>query len=449
MITDMTVGNPSKILWKFSLPILLSTLFQQFYNMADSAIVGKFVSENALAAVGASYPVVMIFMAIAIGSNIGCSVIISQTFGAKDYKRMKTAVYTSMISICVIGLLLTGVGLLYCGKILELLNTPTNIIAEAKEYLDIYIGGLLFLFVYNVATGVFTALGDSKTPLYFLIASSLGNVFLDLFFVISFKMGVAGVAWATFIAQGISAVCAFFVLIKRLKGIKIDEKPPLFSFELFGKISLVAMPSILQQSFVSVGNLFIQVIVNGFGSSVVAGYSAAIKLNTLYITSCSAFSSGVSSYTAQNVGAKKLDRVPSGFKTGLLMSFIVAVPFIILYCFFADYALALFMEESATGAIETGKLFLRIVSPFYVFTGIKLMCDSILRGAGSMVTFTVSTFIDLILRVIFAFAFATKFGTDGIWWSWPVGWTIGTALSFGFYASGIWRKNKIDKSVCN
>lgn len=443
MITDMTVGKPTKILWKFSLPILLSSIFQQFYNMADSAIVGKFVSEDALAAVGASYPIVMIFMAVAIGSNIGCSVIISQSFGAKDYKRMKTAVYTSILSICVISVLLTVFGLAYCSEMLTALNTPSNIINDAKEYLDIYVAGLLFLFVYNISTGVFTALGDSKTPLYFLIASSLGNVFLDLLFVIKFGMGVAGVAWATFIAQGISAACAFFVLLKKLKEIKTDEKPKLFSPDIFGKIVLVAMPSILQQSFVSVGNLIIQAVVNGFGSSVIAGYSAAIKLNTLYVTSCSAFSSGISSYTAQNIGAKKLDRVPTGFRIGVTMSLIVAVPFIIVYFFFADTALALFMESTAAEAIKTGRNFLKIISPFYVLTGIKLMSDSVLRGAGSMLTFTASTFTDLIIRVVLAFVFADMFGTDGIWWSWPVGWIVGTALSYVFYKSGIWRKKNI------
>lgn len=442
MITDMTVGKPSKILWKFSLPILLSSLFQQFYNMADSAIVGKFVSEDALAAVGASYPIVMIFMAIAIGSNIGCSVIISQSFGAKDYKKMKTAVYTSIAAIIALSIILTVFGLYFCGDMLNALKTPANIAGAAKEYLDIYIGGLLFLFLYNISTGVFTALGDSKTPLYFLIASSLGNVFLDLFFVIKLNMGVAGVAWATFIAQGISAACALLVLILKLRDVKTDEKPSIFSAELFGKIALVALPSILQQSFVSVGNLFIQAIVNGFGSSVIAGYSAAIKLNTLYVTSCSAFSSGVSSYTAQNVGAKKLERVPEGFRVGILMSVIVAVPFIIVYCFGGNFALALFMENTASEALETGKLFLRIVSPFYLLTGVKIMCDSILRGAGSMMTFTAATFTDLIIRVVLAFIFAERFGTNGIWWSWPVGWIVGTALSFGFYASGVWENNK-------
>lgn len=443
MITDMTVGNPARILWKFSLPILLSNIFQQFYNIADSVIVGKFVSEDALAAVGASYPIVMIFMAIAIGGNIGCSVVISQCFGAKEYSRMKTAVNTSLAAMAAVSAILMIFGFLNCAGMLSLLKTPDNILSDAEEYLNIYTGGLLFLFVYNIATGAFTALGDSKTPLYFLIASSVGNVILDLIFVIMFSMEVAGVAWATFIAQGIAAILAVFVLLKRLKKIKTEEKPLLFSWNLFAKITMVSMPSVLQQSFVSVGNLFIQAIVNSFGSSVIAGYSAAIKLNTFYVTSCSSFASGLSSYTAQNIGARKKERIPKGFKVGIVMSLIVAVPFVIFYFFFSDTALKLFLKDSSVGAVSAGAVFLRIVSPFYLMIGIKLMSDSVLRGAGSMVTFTISTFTDLVIRVVLAQFFSKTAGAVGIWLSWPIGWIAATVLSFGFYAIGVWKRDRV------
>lgn len=443
MINDMTEGKPFGILLKFSLPLLLSSIFQQFYNMADSIIVGRFVSEAALAAVGASYPVVMIFMAIAIGSNIGSSVIISQSFGAKDYRQMKAAVNTSVISVAVISLILTFFGLVFCEDILKILKTPSDILSDAEDYLNIYICGLLFLFIYNITTGVFTALGDSKTPLYFLIVSSLGNIILDLILVICFDMGVAGAAWATFAAQGVAAGAAFFVLCKRLGKIKTSEKPEIFSFGIFAKTIVVALPSILQQSFVSVGNLFIQALVNGFGSSVIAGYSAAIKLNTFYVTSCSAFSSGLSSYTAQNIGAEKPERIPKGFKASICMSFVVDVIFIVIFCVFSKTALSLFIKDEGSEALEVGKAFLRIVSPFYLLTGIKLMCDSVLRGAGSMLTFTVSTFTDLIIRVCLAFVLADMIGVNGIWLSWPVGWIIGTGLSFCFYAAGTWKKKRL------
>lgn len=305
MIKDLTEGNPQKVLWQFTIPMFISVVFQQLYNIADSVIAGKFAGENALAAVGASYPITMIFMAIAVGSNVGCAVVISQFFGAKEYGRMKTAVFTTLLSSFVLSVILMAAGLLGTRGLMRMIHTPENIFSDGALYLRIYIGGFLFLFLYNVATGIFTSLGDSKTPLYFLIGSSLGNIALDTWFVAGFHWGVAGVAWATFIAQGIACVLALLTLIKRLRTVKTKEKYDIFSFVMLKKISLIAVPSILQQSFVSVGNIFIQSLVNSFGSSVIAGYSAAIKLNTFSITCFSTLGNGVSSFTAPESGSGK------------------------------------------------------------------------------------------------------------------------------------------------
>lgn len=444
MITDMTTGSPGKILWKFSMPMLLSVAFQQLYNIVDSLVAGKFISVDALAAVGAPYPVTMIFMAIATGANAGASIVISQLFGAKRFSRMKTAVSTSIISAAALSLLLTVFGIVFCEPIMRLLNTPQNIFADSASYLNIYILGLIFLFLYNICTGIFTALGDSKTPLYFLIFSSVGNIILDLLFVISFKMGVAGVAWATLIAQGVSSVLAFITLIKRLKSVEADEGAHVvFSAEMLGRISRYAIPSILQQSFISVGNLFIQGLVNSYGSAVIAGYSAAIKLNTFAVTSFITMSNGVSSFTAQNIGAKRTDRVTKGFKSGLIMTFCVVLPFAAVYFFAPRTMIGLFMESgsASAAALEAGVNFLKIVSPFYIIISVKLISDAILRGAGAMSYFMVATFSDLILRVILAFIFSAAMNSaTGIWLSWPVGWSIASVMSFVFYKSGVWKK---------
>ena len=236
MITDMTKGSPAKMLWAFSLPMLCSSIFQQMYNMADSIIAGRFIGEDALAAVGVSYPLTMIFMAVAMGCSIGCSVIISQMFGAKQYTQMKLAVNTSFISCMVLSVLLTVAGLLLCNPLMSLLNTPNNIFADSETYLQVYILGLFFLFLYNISTGTFTALGDSKTPLYFLIASSVANILLDLLFVTAFHMGVAGVAWATFLAQGAASVLAFTFLVFRMRRIPSANKARLFSLLMLKKI---------------------------------------------------------------------------------------------------------------------------------------------------------------------------------------------------------------------
>ncbi|WP_330639545.1 MATE family efflux transporter [Muricomes sp. OA1] len=423
MITDMTVGKPSGVLWKFTIPMLVSVMFQQLYNIVDSIVAGKFVGVNALAAVGASYPITMIFMAVATGLNIGCSVVISLYFGAKEYRQMKSAVSTSLLTVLGIGALLTALGLIFSRPLMVLLKTPGDIFGDSALYLNIYIGGLIFLFLYNICTGVFTALGDSRTPLYFLIASSLGNIVLDLVFVINFHMGVSGVAWATFLAQGLSSFLAFITLRKRLKAVE-SLKYKLFSGSMLKKIMEISVPSILQQSFISVGNLFVQGLINSYGSAVVAGYSAGMKINTFAITSFTTLGNGLSSFTAQNTGAQKTERVAKGFRSGVFMVLSVAVPVFLLFFFCGRPIVQLFMSEGGEQAADVGVEFLKIVSPFYMIISLKLISDGILRGAGAMKAFMAATFSDLILRVVLAYLFSGIWGATGIWLSWPVGWLL-------------------------
>ncbi len=433
MNKDLTQGEPRSVLWRFSLPLFISVIFQQMYNMADSIIAGKFAGEAALSAVGVSYPITMIFMAIAIGSNIGASVVISQLFGARNYRRMKTAVYTVFISSIVLSALLTVIGLIISEPLMRLIQTPADIFNDSALYLQIYIGGFIFLFIYNICTGVFQSLGDSKTPLYFLIGSSIGNIILDLVFVAVFHWDVAGVAWATFIAQGAACILAVISLLKRLKAVETKGRIVKFSFSMLKKITAIAVPSILQQSFVSVGNIFIQGAVNSFGSSVIAGYSAAVKLNTFAITSFTTLGNGLSSFTAQNHGALKPERIRQGFRAGVIMAIAVAALFFITMFFASGAVVRLFMNEGSEMAMDTAKEFLRIVSPFYFVVTIKLMADGVLRGIGAMGQFMTSTFTDLLLRVVLCFVLCIPFGETGIWLSWPIGWVVSTALSVIFY----------------
>lgn len=438
MIKDLTVGKPRNVLWQFSIPMFISVIFQQLYNIADSVIAGKFAGEDALAAVGASYPITMIFMAIAVGSNIGCSVVISQLFGAKAYGRMKTAILTTLLSSAVLSLVLTGAGLAGSAALMRLINTPENIFADGALYLRIYIGGFLFLFLYNIANGIFTSLGDSKTPLYFLIGSSLGNIVLDYVFVADFHWGVAGVAWATFLAQGVACVLALITVAARIRAIKTEDAVAAFDLDMLKRISSVAVPSILQQSFISVGNIFVQSLINSFGSSVIAGYSAAIKLNTFAITSFTTLANGVSSFTAQNLGAGKQERVKEGFQAGIIMALTIGVPFFIAFFLYGKPMILLFMSQESNQALETGVQFLQVVSPFYFVIMVKLIADGVLRGAAAMNAFMISTFSDLILRVVLAYVLSVPFGVLGVWMSWPIGWAVGTIVAFYFYRSGKW-----------
>ena len=443
MNKDLTVGKPESVLWKFCLPLFGSIIFQQLYNLADSFVAGKFVGESALAAVGNSYEITLIFIAFAFGCNIGCSVIVSQLFGAKRMADLKTAVYTTLISSGVVCLALMAVGILCCTDLLRLIHTPEEILPDSKLYLDIYILGLPFVFYYNVATGIFSALGDSKTPFYFLAASSLSNIAVDILFVTAFRMGVAGVAWATFLCQGVSCILAVIVVFRRFRTIKTERKPQIFSWPLLKKIAIVAIPSILQQSFISVGNIIIQGVINTFGASVMAGYSASVKLNNLVITSFTTLGNGISNYTAQNIGAEKPERVRQGFRAGLKLVWMLSLPLVVLYFLVGKQLLYIFLDDSSSTAMQVGIQFLRVLSPFYFVVSAKLVSDGILRGAGLMKQFMAATFTDLILRVVLAKVLSVPFGTLGIWCAWPIGWAIATAMSIFFYEKGPWnRKNE-------
>lgn len=436
---DLTVGEPSTVLWKFCLPLFGSIIFQQLYNIADSFVAGNFINNDALAAVGNSYEITLIFIAFAFGCNIGCSVIVSQLFGAKEYGNMKTAVYTTLIASGFLCAVLMLCGTLFGGDLLHLINTPADVFADSKLYLDIYILGLPFVFYYNVATGIFSALGDSKTPFVFLACSSVSNIAVDILFVAGFGMGVDGVAWATFLCQGISCILAIIVVFRRFRRIRTEEKAKIFSWKLLSRVMTVAVPSILQQSFVSVGNIIIQGVINGFGIGVMAGYSASVKLNNMVITSLTTLANGISNYTAQNLGAGKYDRIKAGFKAGFRLVWMICVPIVLLYFIAGRYLVYIFLDSPTGQAMDTGVIFLRILSPFYFIISVKLVSDGVLRGAGFMKRFMAGTFTDLLLRVVLAATLSkTSLGSIGIWISWPIGWSISMVMSVWFYASVKW-----------
>ena len=441
MNRDLTVGKPERVLWRFCLPLFGSILFQQLYNIADSLVAGKFIGENALAAVGNSYEITLIFIAFAFGCNMGCSVVVSSFFGAKSFDRMKTAVSTAMFSSALVcgGLMVFG---LSCGgSLLRLIHTPQELMADSLLYLNIYVWGLPFVFFYNISTGIFSALGDSKTPFWFLAVSSTANIAVDILFVTVFRMGVAGVAWATFLCQGVSCVLALSVVLRRLRGIETPDRPAWFDFMILKKFIKIAVPSVLQQSFISVGNIIIQSVINGFGPGVIAGYAAGVKLNNLVITSFTTLCNGISNYTAQNLGAQKQDRIRSGFRAGVKIVWLLSLPLFALYFFAGELLIRFFIDQPTQTAIRTGVIYLRILSPFYFVISAKLVGDGVLRGAELMNKFMIATFTDLILRVALAIVLSkTALGATGIWCAWPIGWCAAAVLSIGFCLTGPWKR---------
>ena len=443
---SMLEGSPGLSLFLFALPMILGNLFQQFYNMTDSIIVGRFVGEDALAAVGASYSLTNVFVMIAIGGGIGASVITSQYLGAGRFDRMKTSVYTALITFLGVGIFLGVFGFAMNRQILVWLNTPGNILDAAGTYLGIYFLGMPFLFMYNILSSMFNALGDSRTPLALLIFSSVLNVVLDLWFVLSFGLAVAGVAIATVMAQGLAAVLSFLLLLHRLRGFEAEGKIAKYDTGILASMVRIAIPSIVQQSIVSIGMLLVQSVVNGFGSSVLAGYSAGTRIESICIVPMISTGNAVSTFTAQNMGARKPERVKAGYRAawGIVAGFGVLI--LLILSAFGRPIIGAFLDTGGEGlAFETGYGYLSFLKFFFVCIGVKAISDGVLRGAGDVVVFTCANLINLTIRVAGAFLLAPIVGVAAVWYAVPVGWTVNFLISFVRYLTGKWgRRNLVD-----
>lgn len=485
MKSDYLTSKPAfYALFVFSLPIIIGNLFQQLYTMVDSAVVGRFVGEQALAAVGASYSLTVVFICVAIGGGVGSSVIVSKYFGARNFSAMKTAVSTAFLTFLGISVFLGAVGIVINRPLLVLLKTPSDALDMALVYLRIYFLGLPFLFMYNVISSMFNAIGNSRIPLVFLIFSSVLNVALDFLFVAVFKTGVAGAAWATLIAQGLSCVLSFAVFMRTLGKFKDSEdedaaaeetsdgavlmsggadfaggvscggkfcggklsrggyrKFRFFDGRELSSMAKIAIPSILQQSTVSIGMMLVQSVVNSFGSEALAGYSAFSRIASIAIVPMAALNNSMSSYTAQNIGAGKPERVVKGYRAANLMVAFFAVTLCLCIEIFYRPLISLFIGDGGSEtALRTGQAALRFEGFFYCWIGFKMTCDGLLRGAGDMKVFTLANLINLSIRVVVSVVCAPRFGIEWVWYSVPMGWFMNFVISFAEYRTGNWKK---------
>ena len=354
---------------------------------------------------------------------------------------MKRFISTALFTFLAVSLLLGGFGLAFSGQIMAWLRTPASILDDAAVYLNIYFLGLPFLFMYNVLSAMFNALGRSKVPLYLLIFSSVLNVGLDLYLVLTLRMGVAGVAWATLIAQGVSAVAAFLLFARELRAY---DAPSAVCFDVreLKNMARVALPSILQQSTVSIGMMLVQSVVNSFGSQMLAGYSAAMRIESVCIVPMSAMGNAISSYTAQNIGAGRQDRVRAGYRVSYGIVFALAAAICLVVQLLAGQLISLFLEDGSTVAFETGMACTRFMAWFYALIGLKMISDGVLRGAGDMTMFTVANLVNLGLRVVLAVTLAPRFGIQFVWMAVPMGWLVNYLISFFQYRTGKWRRAK-------
>lgn len=444
MSKDLTKGHPTKVLLMFTLPLLLGNIFQQFYNIADSVVVGKFVNENALGAVGSSFPILFLSIAVAAGVGTGCGVVISQFYGAQKMTEVKSTVNTSIITFLVLGVVFAVIGQFIIDPMLALLKSPAEIIQYSKDYLSWIFLGSIFTFLYNVCNSIFTALGDSKTPMYMLMIAASINVVLDLIFVIYFHMEVVGVAVATVIAQALAAIVSYYLLRKRLNTIYCEEQPKKFDVQLLKKIIHIAIPSTLQQSMISIGMLAVQGLINSFGNVVVAGFTAAQKIDSIAMMPMMNVSNAMSTFTAQNIGADEIKRIKQGYWGALRAAFVTCIIISIVVFLFGDVLISLFVDQSANaGVYKVGTEYLKVVSIFYFLMSLMFVTNGVLRGSGDMRAFLVSSMVNLFSRVTFAYMLSSLLGYTSIFWAIPIGWSIGTVISIIRYRTGKWQTKAI------
>lgn len=442
----MITGKPARTLIAFALPMILGNLFQQFYSLADSIIVGRTLGQDALAAVGSTAAIVMVYVAIANGLAIGCSVVISQLFGAGNYVKMKTAFNTAFMAFIGLSVLSLAIGLSTENAIVSLTGIPEHIVPDAKSYYFIYALGFPGLFFYNISNSGFNALGKSRMPLLFLLISSVLNIGLDFLFILQFHWGVAGAAIATTISQYLAAAVAFITLLRYIrKNFKTSEKPELFNATVLKTIAKVAVPSMVTSSVVSLGFVALQSLINSFGTDTMAAYAAAVKIDGIAIVPMIQIGNATSTFTAQNIGAGKIERIPKGYHVSILMIAVICAVFGVILFFFGGAFVGMFMDaESSANAIRIGSEYLRIVGSFYFVMGLMNVTSGVLRGAGDATWAMISTLCNFISRVAFAYIMVGITGSErSVWWSNLLGWTVGFLIAYIRYRTGKWKEKSL------
>ncbi len=435
---DFTNGSERKLIFQFALPMLTGNVFQQLYNIVDSIIVGNFIGKEALAAVGASFPIIFTMIALIIGIASGSTIVIAQFFGARDYQTVRKMIDTLLIFLFFASILVTIIGITFTEQILRIIQLPEDIIPQAKAYLDIYLAGMIVFFGFNGISAILRGLGDSKTPMYFLIISTLLNIGLDLLFVLVFKWGIKGVAIATILSQGIAFISAIIYLNSTHKIIRFRLKNLTFDMGLFKKSFRIGLPTGIQHTFVSLGMMAVLTIVNLFGTNVIAAYSVVLRINSIATLPAMNFAAALATFVGQNLGAGKTHRATKGLKETILMSSLVSVSVSILVIVFGKFLMVLFTPDPEV--IRIGKEYLMIVGSFYIIFSIMFSINGALRGAGDTLIPMFITLLSLwFIRVPVAYLLSKSIDETGIWWAFPIGWLAGAVLSYLYYLTGRWK----------
>jgi putative MATE family efflux protein len=436
---DLTSGSEGKLIWNFTVPMLIGNVFQQSYNVIDSVIVGRVAGKSALAAVGASFPIIFLLVALVIGATMGFSILISQFFGAKDMARVRRAVDTAYVFLFFASLAMSAAGLLLAGRMLTLLNTPPDIYPQALVFLRITFAGFVFLFGYNSTSAVLRGLGDSKTPLYFLVFSTILNAALAYFFVKRLGWGVAGSAWATVAAQGAAFLLMSAYLSRTHEVMRLRFSGPAFDRGILKKSLAIGLPSGVQQMMVAAGMMALTRLVNGFGTDAVAAFTAAGRVDTFAVMPAMSLSVAISTFVGQNIGAGRMERVKRGLRTSLYISAGTSLPTTLIVVLFGWHLISMFNPDPAV--VRIGSRYLLIIGGFYIVFSSMFVLNGALRGAGDTFVPMLVTVLSLWgIRIPVSTYLAGRIGTDGIWWGVPVAWLCGLAVASAYYSTGRWKR---------
>ncbi|HHY0136270.1 TPA: MATE family efflux transporter [Clostridioides difficile] len=439
---DLTTGHEGKSIFFFAMPMLIGSLFQQLYNTADSIIVGRFIGKEAMAAVSGANPIMFLLVAALMGVSLGFSILVSQFYGSGDLKKVKATIDTTYILLFIGSILISILGIVFGGPMLKLMNTPESVFAQSKLYLTIIFSGILFSAGYNSVSAILRGLGDSVTPLYFLIIATILNIVLDLTFIVVLRMGVEGVALATIMAQAVSFIISIIYLNKKHEVLKFKIKGIVYDNKIFKDGLRLGLPSGVQQMLFSIGNMALQFLVNSYGTSAMAAFGAGLRIENFISLPIMNLGSAVSTFVAQNIGAGENERVKKGIRESIKMTLVLAVTVIALILLFRENLIALFNTDK--DVIKIGSSYLFIIGPFFLFIGTSFVLSSAMKGAGDSMFALISSIVSLWLgRLPASYLLSKFFGTDGIWMGIPFGWTLGLIVTVIYYKKGHWKTKAI------
>jgi len=442
---DFTAGSEARLILQFSIPLVLGNIFQNLYNIVDSVIVGNFLGKEALGAVGASFPIIFTLISLVIGVGSGASTVVSQYFGAKDFENVRKTIDTIFIFFLFASILVTATGIISSRSIFVLLQLPEEMLSDAVTYLNIYLSGMFFFFGFAGITSILRGMGDAKTPLWLMIISTFMNIVLDLLFILVFKWGIEGAALATVVAQAIAFFSATWYLNKRHAIINLSFRKYFFDRSIFKDCLRIGIPTGFQQSFVAMGMMVIMGIVNTFGTDAVAAYTAAMRVDSFAKMPALTFSSALSSFTGQNLGAFQEKRARIGLKVTLLFSLAYAVVISLIIIIFGQYIIQIFTPDETV--IGIGQDYLLIVSSFYLLLSVMFCLTGFLRGAGATMIPMLTTLLALyFVRIPLAYWLSGILGVNGIWWAEPASWFVGMIALSAYYWTEKWKGKIVVKN---